>query len=280
MAAADGETSSRPSGTDAPSGAEDPADAVSAAGSLIGRTISVIEGLLDAGEPIGPRALARTTGIDRSAVGRILQQLTELGVLERGRDGYEPGTRLFSLARVLTAQDTLPAAAAAILAGLVEELDETCYVCVLQGDSAVFLYERQSSHPIRLVVELGQPIPLNGGAAGRAILAGMSRDEAARLLGSGPLPPLTEATICDVTELLDLAEVDRARGFSVSREERLRGGLAIASPFHASSGRCQGSVVFTSPISRFDEGDTHRIGAAVGAAASALSARMGASGDA
>lgn len=235
----------------------------------------VVEAVVDADGPVGPRGLSRKVGIDRSAVGRILQQLHELGVLDRVEGGYLPGPRLFALGRVLSALDTLPDAVRPILADLVDRFDETCYVCALHGDVAVFIHEIQSTKPLRFVVELGRPVPLHAGAAGRAILAGLDRAEAAALLGSGPLEEVTPATITDVDELLDLAEEDRRRGYTVSLEERVPGGGSVASPFFDQGGRCQGSLVFTTPLSRLDGARIEEIGEAVAGAAATLSRRLG-----
>jgi DNA-binding IclR family transcriptional regulator len=242
---------------------------------LLERIIAVLEALVDAGEPVGPRALARATGVDRSAVGRILQQLDEIGVLHRIDGGYAPGPRLFTLSRMLVSLDTLPKAAGSVLATLVAQYDEACYVCMRRGDSAVYLYDVQASKPLRYVVELGRPVPLHAGAAGRAILAGVSRDEAERVLREAPPLRLTQWTITDVGDLLEMAAADAIRGWSVSHQERVEGGVAIAAPFFDQSGTCQGSVVFTSPISRMDGRDEDTIGAAVHEAATALSARLG-----
>ncbi len=234
----------------------------------------VIEAVVDADEPVGPRGLARTAGIDRSAVGRILQHLGELDVLERRPEGYVPGPRLFSLSRVLGARDSLRPAVAPVLGSLVDRFDETCYVCAFHGDVVVFTHEIQSSKPLRFVVELGRPVPLHAGAAGRAILSGLGDEEIRTLLGDGPLPRLTPNTVTAVNELVALAAIDRKRGYSVSREERVAGGASIAAPFYDAAGRCQGSVVFTTPLSRLDEGQVDEIGMAVAKAAAALSARL------
>ena len=241
--------------------------------SILERSITIIEGLVDHGEPVGPRELARRTGIDRSAVSRILLQLTNIKVIEKSEAGYGPGTRLFEIARLLGALDTLPAAAHATLSRLVEKFDETCYVCVVHGDAAVFLYEEQSTKPLRYVADLGRPVPLHAGAAGRAILAGMPRDQAAHLLGKGPLPALTANTVTEPSTVLNMAESDADLGYTVSNGERVEGGVAVASAFFDQSGTCLGSVVFTSPVDRFPEPEV--IGAEVKAAAVALSARLG-----
>lgn len=246
---------------------------------LASRVMTVIEAVVDAGEPVGPRGLARVVDIDRSAVSRILQQLAALDVLERRADGYVPGHRLFTLGRVLSALDTLPNAVQPILENLVTAFDETCYLCTLRGNSAVFLYEVQSSRPLRLVAELGKAVPIHAGAAGRAILAGLPTEEAKALLGKGPLPAITANTIRSTRRLLDMAVDDRDRGYAFSREERVEGGAAVAAPFFDHTGQCQGSVVFTAPLTRFDTTRVDEVGRKVAAAAGELSERLGYTGE-
>lgn len=243
--------------------------------SLTARIIRVVEAVVDAGAPVGPRGLARSLDMDRSAVGRILQQLGELDVLERTPEGYLPGRRLFTLGRVMSALDTLPNVIGPILGELVARFDETTYVCALHGEVAVFTHEIQSSKPLRLVVELGKPVPLHAGAAGRAILSALEPSEVVRLLGSASLPAMTPHTVTDVDRLLELAAEDRERGYTVSFEERVPDGAALAAPFFGRGGACQGSVVFTSPVTRLPSETVPEIGEAVSAAAAKLSARLG-----
>ena len=242
----------------------------------LARAISIIESLVRIGDPVGPRAIAREAEIDRSAVGRILQQLVELDVLV-GTDGkYEVGPRLFTMARAVSSLDTLPIAASSVLSALVGEYDETSYVCTLHGSEAVFLYESQSSKPLRYVVELGKPVPLHAGAAGRAILAGLAEPVAKDLLSKASLDQVTDETVSDIEELLRRRSVDVERGFSISREERVEGGAAVAAPFYDSSGQCQGSIVLTSPLTRFATYDSEQSGESIRDAAAMLSIRLGA----
>ena len=247
----------------------------SSADSLTARTIRVVEAVVDSAAPVGPRGLARSLGMDRSAVGRILQQLGEIDVLERTSDGYVPGSRLFTLGRVMSALDTLPNVIGPILGELVERFDETTYVCALHGDVAVFTHEIQSSKPLRLVVELGKPVPLHAGAAGRAILSALAAAEVVALLGAKPLLAMTPHTITDLDRLMEMAVEDRSRGYTVSFEERVPDGAALAAPFFGRGGVCQGSVVFTSPVTRLERDRVPEIGEAVSAAAAKLSARLG-----
>ena len=242
---------------------------------LTERTVVVLEAVVDAGEPVGPRGLSRTTGIDRSAVSRILRQLEELEILARRDDGYVPGPRLFAMGRVLQANDSLGDAVNEILGRLVDRFDETCYVCTFHGETAVFTHQVQSTKPLRLVAELGKPVPLHAGAAGRAILSALPDDEIRRLLAETGLDRVTPGTVTNLDRILILAAEDRERGFSISREERIHGGAAIAAPFFAAGGRCQGSIVFTCPMSRLDPERIEEIGSALAEAAADVSIRIG-----
>ena len=216
--------------------------------------------------------------VDRSAVGRILQQLEALDVLIGESGKYEPGPRLYALARTVASHDTLPTAAMSVLNDLVAEFDETCYVCVLHGDSVVFLYSSQSSKPLRYVVEIGRPVPIHAGASGRSILTGLPEDEARRLLESTTLEQLTDKTECDIDALMKMREADLDRHYSVSVGERVADGSAIAAPFFDHTGRCQGAVVLTAPQSRHRKMRKDEVGTAVRHAANALSTRLGAVG--
>lgn len=215
-------------------------------------------------------------GFDRSAVSRVLLRLAESGVLARERGGYVPGPRLFAMARVLTALDTFSHDVNTVLGALVQRYDETCYVCTYSSGVAAYTHEIQSAKPLRFVTELGRPVPIHAGATGRAILSGLGPDLAAEVLGSGPLPAVTPATITDPERLLELAVEDRARGYSVSIGERVPGGVAVAAPFFDSRRVCQGSVVFSAPLSRLDRAMIAEIGAAVAEAAESLSRSLGA----
>lgn len=246
---------------------------------LAERTIRVVEAVANAGGPVGPRGLSRVLEIERSAISRILLGLGQMGVFERRPDGYIPGSRLFAMARVLTALDTFSEDVSTVLGALVERYDETCYVCTFSGGVAAYTHEIQSTQPLRFVTELGRPVPLHAGAAGRAILAGLGPRLAAELLGSEPLPAITANTITEPARLLELVSQDRARGYSISIEERVPGGAAVAAPFFDRSQRCQGSVVFSAPLSRLDQASMDEIGAAVADVAETLSRRLGARGE-
>ena len=241
----------------------------------LGRVFRIIEGVVVADGSVGPRELARQIGIDRSTVGRALLRLASMGVLERDGRSYRPGPRLLAISRSLTVRDSLSNAANSALRELSTKFDESTYLCLRQGSYGVFVYDYPTTNPVRYVLELGKPFPLYVGATGRAILAGLPAEEAAQVIDSFSMEPFTSRTITDRDELLRVIEADHAVGYSASVSERFEGGSGIAAPFYDASGLCLGAVVLTCPASRLNLERVPEMGAAVEAAALALSVALG-----
>jgi IclR family KDG regulon transcriptional repressor len=230
-----------------------------------------------AGGTLGVRELARQSGIDRSAVSRLLGQLRAMGMVsaDSRQGGYAAGPRLFRLSATMVARDSLNRAARPILEKLAGLFNETCYLAVREADHFTFRSKVDTTRPVRFVVDLGHTAPLHVGAAGRAILAGLGEEERLQTIEALALLPFTESTITNRGELLATAQSDRLRGYSVSTGERAKGATAIAAPFFDAFGTCLGSVVVVQPAERFQETDPEVIGAAVVEAGRELSARLG-----
>ncbi len=243
--------------------------------SPLGRSIRILEGVIAADAPVGPRELARRIGIDRSTVGRTLIRLADLGLLQRVGREYRPGSRLLGMSRALAVRDSLPNASVPILRELSQTYDETAYLCLRQGNQGLFVYDVPTTNPVRYVFDLGKPFPLYLGASGRAILSGLADDELEQVLDTLELLPATSNTITDRTELLRRIESDRLTGYSASISERVEGGSAVSAPFRDADGRCQGSITLTCPLSRLDPKQVPERGESVRVAAESLSIALG-----
>lgn len=245
--------------------------------STVDKVVAVLQALAVSQHGIGVRELARTTGIDKSALSRLLDQLGDRGFVEQhhvsGR--FIVGPRLFAVAATIHARDGLWLAAEAILSRLVDRFNETCYLATKEADRVSFRNKIDGTQTIRYVIELGSTAPLHAGAGGRAILAGMTEEEVDEFLAGHELIRVTDRTITDAAELRRQVREDRSRGYAMSIGERVVGGSAIAAPFFASRGVCLGSVVFTCPAERFDVRRAPEIADAVVQASEDLSERLG-----
>jgi DNA-binding IclR family transcriptional regulator len=241
------------------------------------RLVQVLEALVAAQDGLGVRETSRRTGIDKSAVGRLLTQLQELDMAtqDTATGRYYVGPRLFAIGATIVARDSLGRAAQPILERLAGQFNETCYLAVREPNGFTFRAKVESTRPIRYIIDLGLLAPFHAGAGGRAILAGLPDDELDSVLESFEPERLTDTTITSRRVLRQTVDQDRARGYSFSAGERVRGGTALAAPFFDATGTCRGSVVFTRPAQRHSDADLDDIGAVVIAAARELSERLG-----
>lgn len=243
----------------------------------VARIVRLLEAVATTDTNTGVRALARESGIDRSAVSRLLRQLTELDVLEpsdvAGR--YHIGPRFFAIARAVFSRDELGRAARPILERLVATHNETTYLAVRERNEVFFRERAECDQPIRYVIDMSRPSPLHAGSAGRAVLSALDDEQFESVLGGLSLDPVTPQTITDAAELRRRRAEDRQRGYTVSIAERSVGGCGVAAPFFGPDDRCLGSIVITMPEIRFNSVSVRVWGAAAVAAAEQLGRRLG-----
>lgn len=244
--------------------------------STLARVVRLLEAIALGDGDLGVRPLARETGIDKSAVSRLLAQLAELGMLQAEAQAgrYAIGPRFFAIGAAVTSKDELWTAARPILERLVARFNEMCYLTVLERDGIVFRERVECEQPIRYVIDIGRRSRLHAGAAGRAVLSALPDEEVDRFLAL-PLEAFTPRTITDPTELRRHALEDRERGYTVSVGERNIDGVGVASPFFGSDGRVRGSLVVSLPQTRWESDHSVDLGEAVMASAAELSVRLG-----
>lgn len=243
---------------------------------MLARSITLLELVATHVDGIGVRDAARRTGIDRSAVSRILTQFEELGYVEQERERgvYAAGPRLFSIVAALAERDSLVKAAEPLLKELVARFNETCYAVALVDDTLVYRSKVDCDNTIRYVIELGKGFPLVSGASGMAILTGLSPDERDRILQQ-PIVAHTDASLTDPDAVRAQLAEDIRLGYSYSPGRWVPNGGGVAAPFFDAAGRCAGAITLSSPMDRLQKLSIDEVGAAVHAAARRMSERLG-----
>ena len=241
------------------------------------KVMILLEAVAAAEHDTSVRETSRFTGINKSTVSRIFDQLQIVDAIVQspttGR--FAVGHRLSSLGEVLHARNSLWRLGQPIIRALAERFDETCYLIVREANQIRFHERVECKQPIRYVIEPGQVSPLYAGAAGRAVLSGMAQQDAARYLDDTALSAITDKTMVDRTVLASLLAQDRRRGYSVSVAERVAGGNGVAAPVFRADGDCVAAVLWTCPASRFAADRVPEFGEAVRAAAAEFSRRLG-----
>lgn len=185
------------------------------------RILSVLEAIASH-QPIGVTALARLLDEDKSAIQRALATLADEGWI---RTLSEPPTRWELTAHILAVayaahgSNDLRRRARPVLERLRDDSGETVLLALPDGKRFVIADIIESRQALRMVPDVGDVIEPRGTATGRAVLAFMSHEQQAALLGSPPEP-----------ELLEKLGPIRACGYAISEGEVNPLATIIAAP--------------------------------------------------
>ncbi|MBO2448785.1 IclR family transcriptional regulator [Actinomadura barringtoniae] len=181
---------------------------------------SLLDAVARCGGEAGLTALAVECGLPKTTAYRLLEQLVELGAVERSGRGYRIGPRIFRLGQGFQPHPGLKAAAAGPSRALARATGATVGICVLsQGRALVVdgvpgeLDELASMRP-------GATWPWST-AAGKVLVA-----------GSGPRVPLDPIPRGWARE----AAAIRERGAALDHQELIEGVCCVAVPVRAPGG--------------------------------------------
>jgi IclR family acetate operon transcriptional repressor len=245
----------------------------------VARAARVLDALV-AG-PAQLAGVARDTGLSQATALRYLSSLEEQGLADRDQEGrWRLGLRLFQLGqRALGSRDPR-AAVLPVMHELLERFHETVNFAVPIGRDLVIVETLESSLSIRHGSRVGERDLWHSSAVGKAILAGLAREEARAVLAHHGSPRRTPHTLTTLPELEgDLAAV-RARGYALDLEESDVGASCVGAAVCGPDGRPLGAISVSGPTSRVSDGALPAIGAAVAQAAGAASAALGYAGGA
>ena len=105
-----------------------------------------------------------------------------------------------------------------VMKRVVAQCQETCQLGILDQSSVLYVEKEDSPQAIRMISQVGNRLPANATAIGKALLSGLS-DQQVRALYAGGLPRLTEQTVTDLEALLAQLRAVREGAIATEREE-------------------------------------------------------------
>ncbi|AMM21935.1 hypothetical protein AX769_19540 [Frondihabitans sp. PAMC 28766] len=223
--------------------------------------------------PLGVTEIARTLGLNKTVVHRILQSLTSRSLTQNAlhSSSYVLGPAAIGLGSRALGQVDVRRLAAPILRKLRDDTNETSTLSVLAGHSRIYVDQYESPQEVKMVVDIGPRLPLHSGASSRSILAFLG----AQFVAEAVEQLASEAPEFDEKAYRDRLETVRAEGYAVSLNERNTGAASIAAPFFDSAGNVIGSISSSGPVARYAQTQSEHIQQVVDAAA-AITALLGA----
>jgi len=196
--------------------------------------------------------LARSTGLARSTLSRLVRFLCARGYLLEQRGRYALGFAAIDLGRRAQVQFNLVDLCYDLLEGLARTTAETV---ILTGydethASVVCLAQIPSRHGgLRVFENVGTAYQLHAGATAKAVLAFLPQRSIDSVL-DGPLPPINPAVVANAVKLRRELATIRARGYAVTHEETYPGVTGVAVPVLTPRAQPLGSIAIAGPIQR------------------------------
>jgi DNA-binding IclR family transcriptional regulator len=183
--------------------------------------------------PVGLPEAATELGIPRSSVANLLAALIELELVARTSRGVVLGHRLVELSGYYIASFDPAQRFTEYTRSHPDAQSMTMHLARLEGLETLNVARSYGPDVITVAPRIGQRLPANCTALGKAMLARLPDDEVlARLESHEPLPGLTPHSLTDVSAVLEDVRATRSRGFAINDEESHAGvfGMAVAVP--------------------------------------------------
>lgn len=243
-------------------------------GNAVEKVLAVLEALA---EHRRLTDLARSTGLPKSTVHRILQTLVERDFAAFDEhSGYGPGARMLGLAGRTLGELDASLGAEPVLRRLQERFSATVHMAVLTGDEAVYVRKLEGNKPYRMVSRVGMAIPLHCTGIGKALLAGMADEEVSALAQRTGLPRRTPQTLTTLKALLTELNKIRGVGWAGDLEENEVGIICAGAAIRDHSGRMSAAISVSQLRSDPTAVDLGILGPELAAAAVEVSAGLGA----
>ena len=202
-------------------------------------------------------ALAEAAEATPAFVQTAMETLAKQGLARTGGpdgQGWDIGLAWLRLADARSRQIDLRELALPIMRRMRDGVDETIILGVRRGGRRVNIDYVESTQAIRRVTQHGHETPLHVGAAGRALLCGLTPDEVSEYFVSAASGAGRLAKLLDIeTFFEELAEV-RSKGYAYVSGEMSMDSWAIAAPVRDHTGEVVAALTISAPSDRLTPG--------------------------
>ncbi|WHZ10281.1 MAG: Transcriptional regulator, IclR family [Burkholderiaceae bacterium] len=220
--------------------------------------------------------LARRFKLPRSTVFRLLSTLETLGFVERDEGGreYRLGPAVLRLGFEYLASLPLNELGQPLLERLSDASGHACNLIVRDGRSIVYVARVSPPSPFVSSVSVGTRLPAHATVLGRILLTDLSLPELRELYPEPQLEAFSANTPRTVTELFDLVQQDRQRGYAVSEGFFEASISTIAAPVRDHTDRVVAALGLTINSGRIEASEIDALVSEVRATADQLSALL------
>lgn len=197
----------------------------------IDTVLDILESLENSGASNSVRKIAEDTGITKSTVHRILQDLSSIGwaYQDTTDKNYYIGLKFLAFANEWRMNIGLVKQFDPILREISEKCGQTSFINIIDGEKTFCLHKVESNNIVRVASEIGKEHLFYAGASGKLLLA-FAPEWLVKKILSAPLEAFTPFTITDPDIIREQLNEIRNNGYCASVEEVDPGVAAISVP--------------------------------------------------
>lgn len=240
------------------------------------RLLQVLETVAVAGRPLSAAEIHAATGLPRPTCYRLLQSLTQSGLLDqqRGQSRYLLGARLMRLAMLGKSDADVRKAAIPTLKDAADHFGEATFLSRFRNDGVEIIHVETPTDPGRAYMHPGLGFrPMHACSCSKAIAAFAEEDFRQQIL-NGPMKAYTDHTKTSRSQLAAEFEQIRQRGYAECVEEIETGVSSVAAPVQTGRIGATLSVGTIGPVRRFTADYRSKLGARLQQHAAKVAAAM------
>lgn len=215
------------------------------------RVLDIFEALSETSSGMTFSALQQALGVPKSSLHALLDVLTKRSYLhlDPTTRSYTIGIRFWERSQAYQRHHSLVHEALPVMQQIVQAINETVQLAILDSSENVYLAKVDSSHPLRLQSEVGRRLPAYATGLGKVLLSNLAETDLETRLQE-PLQRFTPHTLAERNALYTELGRVRERGFAVDNQEYTLGVGCVAVPIGGYPNYCVAAMSVSVPISR------------------------------
>lgn len=194
--------------------------------------------------------VAEEAGMNRAAARRFLLTLVREGYAEVQGRNFRLRPKVLELGRSVLPTMTFADLAQPLLDDLAAELDETCYVTVLDAQSVVYILRASGRRLVGINLEVGSRMPAYLMSSGRVLAGALPPEQRRKWVNAVRLERHTDKTVRTKAELTKVVTEAGRQGWCVVDEEYEIGMRSLSVALSDREGHVFAAVNVTCPSSR------------------------------
>lgn len=214
------------------------------------RGLAVIRTFERGAESLTLSQVAARTNLTRGSARRFLLTLEALGYVIQDGNNFRLSPKVLDLGYSYLASIPLWEKAQPFMKEIVDTIDESCSLGVLDGPDVVYIARVPPRHVYTIPVQVGTRMPAYVNAMGRVLLAALSDSELEGYFAQVQPRPLTPRTTTGIAQLREVVSQARAQGYAMPEDEVYEGRRSLAVPIRNREGLTVASINISAMNSR------------------------------